>query len=351
MHTVHLIMAKEHDNAPTLTDLARQLGIHHSTVSRALRGDTAISSSTRARVHAAAEAAGYRPDPRYRELMARVRATKVSAKAERLAIFRPAGPPPAPAQRAVFTAVLGGIDAEARRHGYQTEVFVESEEPGGLRAERINRILEARGIRGIILLPHLKPDYQLALDLSALTPVAVGVDTLPGLPLHRVCIDAYRAMLNALRHLAREGRKRIVVSLRGIPFPCLREGYLGACHAFDRENPHGARVTVAPMAENLSDPAFRHDVVAQRPDAVLSDCASALSQCVEAAVEPVASAMIGAIEEGHDGLRLPFDRVGKTAVQKVIQQLHAHQHGPPPVPEVTLLNGDWVSTAVLPQFS
>lgn len=46
----------------SVKDLAAQLGISHSTVSRALRGDARISVETRKRVENLAEALGYRPN-------------------------------------------------------------------------------------------------------------------------------------------------------------------------------------------------------------------------------------------------------------------------------------------------
>ena len=53
---------------PSLKSLARQLGLSITTVSRALAGYTDVAAETRARVEAAADAAGYRPHPIARQL-------------------------------------------------------------------------------------------------------------------------------------------------------------------------------------------------------------------------------------------------------------------------------------------
>jgi LacI family transcriptional regulator len=61
-----------------LKNLARQLGLSITTVSRALDGYPEVSAATRARVEAAAAAANYRPDPAARRLR-RGRADTVAA--------------------------------------------------------------------------------------------------------------------------------------------------------------------------------------------------------------------------------------------------------------------------------
>ncbi len=48
-------------HAITIKDIAAACGVHNTTVSLALRGDTRISEATRARVQAAADTLGYRP--------------------------------------------------------------------------------------------------------------------------------------------------------------------------------------------------------------------------------------------------------------------------------------------------
>lgn len=63
-------------NRVTHRELAECLGVHPSTVSRALKGDSRISETTRDRVLAAAKAAGFRPDPALARLNAYRRAGK-----------------------------------------------------------------------------------------------------------------------------------------------------------------------------------------------------------------------------------------------------------------------------------
>lgn len=56
-------MNKAHQNAPTIADVAVALGMHKSTVSKALSGKGTISAATQARVARVARELGYMPNP------------------------------------------------------------------------------------------------------------------------------------------------------------------------------------------------------------------------------------------------------------------------------------------------
>ena len=52
-----------HSRRVTLRDVAREAGVSHVTVSRALRNDPTISLSRRSEIKQLSEKMGYRPDP------------------------------------------------------------------------------------------------------------------------------------------------------------------------------------------------------------------------------------------------------------------------------------------------
>ncbi len=62
-----------------LKNLAKTLGISETTVSRALNGYPEVSERTRERVLAAAQAAGYRPNPMARSLAVGARISSASS--------------------------------------------------------------------------------------------------------------------------------------------------------------------------------------------------------------------------------------------------------------------------------
>lgn len=48
---------------PTIKDVAEKCGVHHTTVSRALRDHPSIPAATRVKIKAAADELGYQSDP------------------------------------------------------------------------------------------------------------------------------------------------------------------------------------------------------------------------------------------------------------------------------------------------
>ncbi len=58
-------------SAPSIREIARSLGLSHTTVSEALRDSPRVNPATRRRVQKAAKAVGYRPNPLAGALMVR----------------------------------------------------------------------------------------------------------------------------------------------------------------------------------------------------------------------------------------------------------------------------------------
>lgn len=54
---------RDMERRPTIKDIAGVCGVHHATVSRALRGNPCVAPATLARINAAAKELGYEPDP------------------------------------------------------------------------------------------------------------------------------------------------------------------------------------------------------------------------------------------------------------------------------------------------
>ena len=125
-----------------MSDIARQLGVSASTVSRALKNHPGIPESTRERVRQAAEASGYRPDPIMSGLAEKRWARQGDTQGAVLA-FLSLGEGPLE-----HSPQLDGARAAAKNLGYGLAVFEINEEAD---ERRTQRILKARGMRGIVL--------------------------------------------------------------------------------------------------------------------------------------------------------------------------------------------------------
>jgi LacI family transcriptional regulator len=183
--------------------LARELRLAPSTVSDALRGKGRVSAATIRRVQEAAAAAGYRVNPLTAHVLAEIRRTRGSTLRGTLAtveIDEPGhdhGPHP--------RELVMGARTRAAEMGFSIEGFVVG--PRGLRLNRLDSILNARGIRGIIVLPSwFQPDLA-ELDWSRYAGIYTDyVTTRPGLD--SVSPDHYGSMLSLLQRLLRRGYRR-----------------------------------------------------------------------------------------------------------------------------------------------
>ena len=142
----------------TLRDIARRLDVSHTTISRALRNDLEISKVTRERVQTVAREMGYRPDPMLSALAHYRRSkTKLPVAAE-LAWFNHWPNPNKLRSFKEFNLYWQGAFEEADRCGFRLEEFTLQDAA----LERLEKILRARNIRGILLPPlgNFAPDYR-----------------------------------------------------------------------------------------------------------------------------------------------------------------------------------------------
>lgn len=94
---------------PTIHDIAGELGLSASTVSRALAGNPVISARTRAQVETKAQEIGYQPN--------RMAAALRSGRSELIGVVIPH------ANRAFFANIIDGVEAAAAARGYRVLVM------------------------------------------------------------------------------------------------------------------------------------------------------------------------------------------------------------------------------------
>src|SRR6267154_1398667 len=84
-------------SAPSIREIARTLGLSHTTVSEALRDSPRVNPATRRRVQKAAKSVGYRPNPLAGALMSEMRRARSGTFRGVLAILDLDGPENRPA--------------------------------------------------------------------------------------------------------------------------------------------------------------------------------------------------------------------------------------------------------------
>lgn len=193
-------------SAPSLRQLAHELGLSHTTVSEALRGSSRVKPATRDKVLEAATSLGYVRNPLAGALMSEMRRSRAGTFRGVLAVLDLDGPDGRPSGPISYHRELTrGATQRAEELGFKADTFAVGQ--GDLSLERLDKILQSRGIGGIFLLPvRVAPDLT-RLDWTHFSGIYSDyVIERPGL--HSVCPDHYRSMLTALDRLSALGYKR-----------------------------------------------------------------------------------------------------------------------------------------------
>jgi LacI family transcriptional regulator len=179
----------------TIKDLARELGISPSTVSRALRDHPDISLSTKRRVTEAAELHNYHPNQLAQSLQKKRSST--------IGVIVPE------IRHNFFSTAISGIEEVAYEHGYTIMVCQSGET---LAREVINtQALVSHRVAGLLIAvssetvrhDHLDAVLRQGVPLVQFDRVVEDLDT------GKVVVDDYRAAYGAASHLAEAGYRRI----------------------------------------------------------------------------------------------------------------------------------------------
>jgi DNA-binding LacI/PurR family transcriptional regulator len=135
----------------TQRDIAKALGISNATVSLALRNSEALTLERREEVQAAAQRMGYRPNPAATELSRYKRDSIIMPNQSAVAWINAWQPAEKLRSYKQFDCYWNGAEEAARKLGYHLEEFRLDTK---LTTDRLQRILESRGIRGILLPPQ-----------------------------------------------------------------------------------------------------------------------------------------------------------------------------------------------------
>lgn len=182
-----------------MKDVARACGVSVVTVSRALRGDRNHSPETRRRICDMAAAMGYRSNPLVSALMSERGRHKPRKATVNLGLINLG----ANWKTHLF---YRGVVHQAESLGYRIELF--SLAAGKPAAQRLRRILQHRGVRGLIVLPAPQADWKMDFDFEGFAAATIGSSIISP-PLPRVTTDTYNRLLQALQEMDRRGYRRL----------------------------------------------------------------------------------------------------------------------------------------------
>jgi len=274
-------MNRARRGTPTITDIARRLGISAMTVSRALNGKAEVSSEMRERVNRCAEVLGYRPNRWARSLVTQ-RSNMIGVVVPEIA-------------HSFFADVISGIEEVLDKANYDLLLCHSRSDPDRERAE-IQTLVGSR-IDALIIAP-VQPlkSPQLFLDLQKQQVPFVLFDRFfPSYNFSSVRLDDFVAGKLAAEFLIGLGHRRIA----HIAGPAISPGILrrqGFLHAMRKANLRVQRdlIARAPFEMNAGQRAAKGLLKRQlAPTAIF------------AANDPLALGAIYACREA--GLRVPED--------------------------------------------
>ena len=338
-----------------MEDVARALGVHRTTVSLALRRDPRIPKQTQETVIAAAERLGYRPNPLVSALMQLQRGRRKSHGVTTLAYLTYDSAREAwrrnPAYVEIFESALG----RAASLGYRLEEF--SLTKGGMNPSRVQRILLARGIRGVLLAPPPGSDSRVEINLKDFAAIGLGLRIREPF-IERVSTDHYQAMRLTLRACREKGYRRpgLVVGETASE----RIGHRWEA-AFLVENWMAADQEPIPIltgtindGPRATPPKFSAWLKRHRPDVVIttpSDRAAEWIAAIRAVSAKIGFASLGLRDRSGKiaGVWQNHTRLGAIAVELLAAKLQRNEHGAEHATDTHLVEGEWVDGSSLPE--
>ncbi len=208
--------------AVTIKDIAKELGLSTSTVSRALRDSYEISPETKKLVLEYAEKINYRPNP-----------IALSLKEKRT---RSIGIIVAEIANSFFSQIINGIESIAYDKGYNV-IITQSHESFERELSNV-QYLASRSIDGLLIsvasesrdLSHLQHLYERGFPIVFFDRVVDELDT------HKVTVDNRKGGYDATRHLLQNGYQHIAALANSSYLSITRErvgGYTDALAEHD----------------------------------------------------------------------------------------------------------------------
>lgn len=332
-----------------LQTIAKAVGVSHMTVSRALRGQGRVAEATRQRVLAEAKRLGYRPNPLVQAYGAHIRSRGGQAAPScNLCWLRSA--PQSDSMVHMWPwqkRALDGARERAETLGYSLEIDINAHD---LRDAQLDRILEARGVRGVLLPFNSYLDRE-PYQNERLATVAIGES--PGAaPVHTVSPDFAKNLTAAVDHLLQCGYRRIGFCEHAFA-TVLNQGTQCGAYQFnqlrlpptDRLTPL-VGLTAHSDLEDAGRTAFLRWFEQQRPDAILVTFNQALKWLESTGVQvpsQVALVHLALTPDVKDwsGIATGESQIGAAAVDLLTAHLLRNEYGTPAHPKLLRLTGTW----------
>ncbi len=332
----------------TLRDIAQQLKVSHTTISRALRNDLQISKTTREHVQNMAREMGYKPDPMLTALAQYRQSRNITPVAAELAWINHWPDPKKLRMFKEFDSYWKGAFEEADRCGFRLEEFTLKDAS----LERLGKIFRARNIRGILLPPHgdFAPDYR-QFDWDDFCAVRFG-HSIPFPHAHLVSSDQLTDGMIAFENMWENGYRRIALVTSYKVQTRFSAGFMFSQIKLSPDLRLPALVFNQQRCEEDKE-RLKAWLKANRPDSILTDVGElrqVLSEVGWRVPGDVGLATLSVLDGNADaGIFQNSEEIGKVAVQLLISLINHNECGIPKICREVLIEGEWVNGRTLPR--
>jgi DNA-binding LacI/PurR family transcriptional regulator len=320
--------------------IAKALGVSAVTVSLALRNHPSIPERTRKRVRDEAKRQNYRPDPSVVKLMQHLRTRRQKNLTANLVALRLNDGE----RREYEEHVLAGVRRRAEELGFSLEVF--EVRKGAKNQATLDRMLRARGVEGVVLLPMTHPrELTGLLTWENVSVVATSLSVLSP-RFNTVVPNQFSNMFRLCERLAELGKTRVGLT-------CTREHDAKVNHRFVSAYLWAAEIgpleSLPPLLfealETLGDD-FAGWVEREAPDVVVTASdglmVSMKKRLPAATARRLKWACTGASFEGADvdiGVYENPEEIGLAALEMLAGMVQRGERGVPGWPRITEIDG------------
>ncbi|CAN5498073.1 hypothetical protein BH09VER1_BH09VER1_43130 [soil metagenome] len=330
----------------SIRDIARVVGLHHTTVGLALRDSPKLKKATKEKICTVATKLGYRPDPMLSALISYRNSKRPATFHAVIAWINNWPDRDAMLSNPIYRSYFKGAAARAKDLGYVLQEFWMHEK--GITPAKMRRILQARNITGLLIAPQPVGGIHLDLDFGEFSAVAFGYSMRPHM-LHLVTNHHTQTIDLVIAKLVELGYRRPGYCI--LPPTDAGGNYIWISrllHLYTRY----PELSQIPRLPSLEKEAFAKWNRKYKPDVLIgfNMLFSAVEEMgyrvpedfgiVSMAVDPENPSISGANE--NDFL------IGRTALDVLVGMIHRGERGIPEVPIRTLVDSTWFRGETLP---
>lgn len=337
--------------------IADHCGVSLMTVSDALRNNPRVAESTRERLKKVADKMGYQPNRSARELAASRGSNQRGFRGNFACLVGHSGGDPLKDRRQEgYREIYSNIAARCEETFFSLDcIWVYSH---GMTAERLQKILEARNVIGLILLAVSPREITLDWEKFAVAAAIMRDDEQSKSKFHFASSDMYHAALIVVKKLAEKGYKKVGFAKEYSKNNSVVGKVSGALAVLAQEQ--GKAWKASDFFWNLpkkgesgatdDEASFRQWVLAEKPEVIISwntreslIIKNWLSHPLLARSPGIECAVLDSLTTGNDmmGARRSNSDIGLAVVDTVIGQVNRNERGFPLRPRGIIVPYTW----------